>query len=363
MSAPKIGTSKLSSALTRLAFDQPFFGTLLAMTPVIARPAVATLATDGVRILYNPDFLDGLTGDETVAVLAHELLHICYLHCDASRLGARRSRKWSAACDFAINQELTQWGFTLPKAALRSPAFKGLCAEEIYDRLPDQPCACLDELLPMPASALEEVQGRIFAAAAAPGKLPSSLERWIAALRRSRVPWRRILHSFLRSALSHDEQSFLPPNRRHLWENRYLPSITQGIHPGLAVAVDTSASITDEQLGVFASELSALSDICSEVLLLTCDATVHETLRLNDFSSHLLSLSMTGGGGTDFRPVFEKIRATRYHPDALLYMTDGHGTYPDRAPRDYPVLWCVSGEGNPPWGATLSLPKQIIRWT
>ena len=361
MLAPKTVASKLSSALTRLAFDQPFFGTLLAMTPLIAQPAVATLATNGVRILYNPDFLDGLTGEETVAVLAHELLHICYLHCDVLRRGGRHSHKWNVACDFAINQELAQWGFSLPDGALRNLAFKGLFAEQIYDRLPDQPCACLDELLPMPAGEREAVQGRILtAAAAAPGKLPAGLARWISGIRNSRVPWRRILHRFLQTALVHEEQSFLPPNRRHLWEDRYLPSLNRGVRPRLAVAVDTSGSITAAQLGGFASELSALSSLCSEVLLLTCDAQVNQVVRLDGFADRLRSLSFTGGGGTDFRPVFEYLRATRQRPDALLYLSDGHGAYPERAPREYPVLWCLSGGGKPPWGASLLLPSAGI---
>lgn len=356
MSAPKTSDGKLTSALTRLAFDQPFFGTLLAMTPLIAQPAVAALATNGVRIFYNPDFLEGLTNDETVAVLAHELLHICYLHCDTTRRGGRHFRKWNAACDFAINQELTQWGFTLPKGVLRSAAFKGLCAEQIYERLPDTTCVCLDELLPMPAGAKEEVQGRILTAAAATsGKLPADLARWIAGLRRSRVPWQRHLHRFLQTALAREDQSFLPPNRRHLWEERYLPSVTQGARPRLVVAVDTSGSISAAQQDAFAAEIAALSGLCSELLLLTCDARIHETIQLNVFSSRLKSLTLTGGGGTDFRPVFDYLRATQQRPDVLLYLTDGNGSYPDSAPREYPVLWCLSGERESPWGVVLRI--------
>lgn len=356
MSAPKPAASKLASALTRLAFDQPFFGTLLAMTPLVAQPAVATLATNGERILYNPDFLAGLTGEETVAVLAHELLHICYLHCDASRRGGRQPHKWNAACDFAINQELVRWGFRLPKGVLRSPAFEGLFAEQIYEQLPDQACSCLDELLPMPSGAKEEVQGRILtAAAAASGKLPAGLARWVAGLSRSRVPWCRILHRFLQTALAREDQSFLPPSRRHLWEDRYLPSVTQGSRPRLALAVDTSGSISPAQLEAFAAEVSSLSGLCSELLLLTCDAQVHEIIHLSEFSSRLGSLNLSGGGGTDFRPVFDRLRAANHRPDALLCLTDGNGIYPDRAPREYPVLWCISGEGRPPWGGILML--------
>jgi len=56
----------LSQALTRLAFDQPFFGTLMAMTDLVEDPRIPTLATNGERIYYNPEFLKGLTPAELI---------------------------------------------------------------------------------------------------------------------------------------------------------------------------------------------------------------------------------------------------------------------------------------------------------
>ena len=45
-----------------------------------------------------------------------------------------------------------------------------------------------------------------------------------------------------------------------------------------------------------------------------------------------------GGGGTDFRPVFEAIEKSGIIPDVLVYFTDGYGTFPDKEP-SYPVIW------------------------
>jgi predicted metal-dependent peptidase len=54
---------------------------------------------------------------------------------------------------------------------------------------------------------------------------------------------------------------------------------------------------------------------------------------------------LAGGGGTSFVPVFDwiarKVREGEAAPDALIYCTDGHGTFPPRAP-DYPVVWVVT---------------------
>jgi predicted metal-dependent peptidase len=58
-----------------------------------------------------------------------------------------------------------------------------------------------------------------------------------------------------------------------------------------------------------------------------------------------------GGGGTDFRPFFESARresaATAAESEPLLvYITDGHGTFPSTAP-GRPVLWVVVPGGIP----------------
>jgi predicted metal-dependent peptidase len=54
-----------------------------------------------------------------------------------------------------------------------------------------------------------------------------------------------------------------------------------------------------------------------------------------------------GGGGTDFRPFFEKLNECedRELPQLAIYLTDGYGTFPKQP--DYPVLWVVNVGGLP----------------
>jgi predicted metal-dependent peptidase len=59
--------------------------------------------------------------------------------------------------------------------------------------------------------------------------------------------------------------------------------------------------------------------------------------------------ALPGGGGTDFRPVFEWLDAAGCRPDALVYFTDACGDFPG-APPPYPVLWLVKGNAPVPWG-------------
>lgn len=361
MSANKESVAqKLNQALTRLAFDQPFFGTLMAMTGLFEDAAVKTMATNGVRVYYNPEFIGGLSAEEVSGVIMHELLHVVYLHCDQSRRAGRDMCGWNAATDFAINQELTGWGFRLPKGVLLSSKYEDMNAEEIYELLPKGgACRCLDQLLPPHAGSKEEVEGRILTAAAAhPNSVPGNLARWIKRIGESRVPWKRVLQRFLHEAMSREEQSFLPPSRRHLWDDRYLPSTAVGRRGNLVVAVDTSGSIDQNQLADFAAALKSIASVCDALLIVTCDAKVHETVKVGELGLRLQSLRFTGGGGTDFYPVFDMVMKKNLRPDALLYLTDGHGYYPAHAPREYPVLWCMTGDRTPPWGMTVRLPSR-----
>ncbi len=123
---------RLTRARTRLVLDQPFFGTL-SLRLKLAPGLLATMATDGIRIVYNPGFVDQLKPAELEGTLAHEVLH-CALghHC---RRGNRDPRLWNEAADLAINPILIKNGFALPSGALIDPAFTNLSAEEIYARL------------------------------------------------------------------------------------------------------------------------------------------------------------------------------------------------------------------------------------
>jgi predicted metal-dependent peptidase len=54
---------------------------------------------------------------------------------------------------------------------------------------------------------------------------------------------------------------------------------------------------------------------------------------------------VTGGGGTDFRPVFRYIdEHSELDPSLLIFFTDGYGTYPERPPA-YPVMWFLTHDG------------------
>src|ERR1700757_4574927 len=124
---------RIQKSRAALLLDHPFFGTLLFRLGAQARSSIATMATDGVSLYFNPEFVEGLSSAELIGTLAHECMHLALQH-HTRRVG-RNPRRWNMACDYAINPMLVDAGLTLPKGVLMDRRFRGMSAEEICNRL------------------------------------------------------------------------------------------------------------------------------------------------------------------------------------------------------------------------------------
>jgi predicted metal-dependent peptidase len=83
-----------------------------------------------------------------------------------------------------------------------------------------------------------------------------------------------------------------------------------------------------------------------------CDAEVSKVETFD--RDELIEFKPEGGGGTDFRPVFDWVEKEGIEPACLIYFTDLDGTFPDKEP-EYPVLWVSVGRAEAPFGETLQL--------
>jgi len=57
-----------------------------------------------------------------------------------------------------------------------------------------------------------------------------------------------------------------------------------------------------------------------------------------DYGALEFSTRPKGGGGTDFRPIFQYLEDEGIVADAVIVLTDCCGRFPDEEP-PYPVLW------------------------
>jgi predicted metal-dependent peptidase len=86
---------------------------------------------------------------------------------------------------------------------------------------------------------------------------------------------------------------------------------------------------------------------------------VTEAVECDD-AEQLKRLKIRGGGGTDFRPVFDWIDKDCAQggdrPDALIYFTDTQGWFPEHPPA-YPVIWVsLLPDTTVPWGDLIYAP-------
>ena len=195
---------------------------------------------------------------------------------------------------------------------------------------------------------------RVIAAATAArlrGTLPAAMVRPLEHLLEPVCPWQEILAQFVH-ALFRNDYRFLPPNRRFLASGIYLPSV-RGEHIDLVVAIDTSGSISSDLLRRFGSEMRGilLSVPSYTVHLLACDAAIAVEQTFESEEPFEIP-ELKGGGGTDFRPVFERVASEGWDVDLLVYMTDAQGRFPDKPP-EYDVLWLLSEVGEVPFGHKL----------
>lgn len=120
------------------------------------------------------------------------------------------------------------------------------------------------------------------------------------------------------------------------------------------IGVDTSGSIGSTELEQFAGEISAISDEAKpeRIHIVYCDAAVQAVQEFG--ASEPIELKPKGGGGTDFRPVFEWVDRNGIQPACLIYLTDlCCDSYPE--PPGYPVLWVTDSRRIAPFGETLCI--------
>ncbi len=124
---------RIQKARTALLLDHPFFGSLLYRLKDRESRAIKTMATDGVSLLWNPEFVETLTAATLAGTLAHEVMHPALHH--HVRRSWRDPKRWNVACDYAINPLLVDAGLSLPDGVLIESRFRGMSAEQIYNLL------------------------------------------------------------------------------------------------------------------------------------------------------------------------------------------------------------------------------------
>jgi len=202
----------------------------------------------------------------------------------------------------------------------------------------------------------EQWKSRLAAAAQAArqaGKLSQSMMRLVDNLLAPQLPWRALLARYMMNA-ARDDYSFQRTSRREgeaLMPRLYSQSVK------VIVALDTSGSVTRDELQEFLTEIDALkAQVRADITLHACDDKLDAAgpWHYAMWEAMQLPAEISGGGGTDFRPLFDWIEREHLSPDLLVYFTDAEGQFPAREP-SFPVVWLVKGKAPTPFGDRIQL--------
>ena len=187
------------------------------------------------------------------------------------------------------------------------------------------------------------------------GSIPGELAQIIADLNKPLAPvfdWKRAFRRFLGNSYSENVK------RSHRKQSRRFKDAMGAQHTkrsSVLVAIDTSGSVSDQELREFVSELTYMYKTGTQIHVLECDADI---AREYDYKPGYID-GVTGRGGTDFHPVIDYYKKHYKMYETLIYLTDGGASLDLDVPANN-MLWVISSKGlhqDYP-GKVLYIPKQ-----
>jgi predicted metal-dependent peptidase len=349
-----------------LGWKSPFFLPSIARIEFLATnfPDTACVDLRG-RIRVNPTFAATLKDSELQFVIAHELMHLLMLHHD--RRGHREPVRWNIATDLIINRTLknvsTAMGagsFTMPSVGIIADEDQAeMTAEQLYSELPEpsaqQMAAHAAGTVPVGAGcgptpgngtddgddpqdqATEDQLKRQWRECAAQSQLSGrqagtqegNLLADLLDIPPPKVRWSEVLRGALYRAIAEAGRDDVS------WSRRSRRSNTEIILPGgityrckAAVVIDTSGSMSDEDLSRCVAETTAIVNNCRvPVFLVVHDHAVQEACWIRPGAKSTVHSNikkrMKGRGGTSFEEAYDRVEKEPGKFNCMVHLTDG----------------------------------------
>ncbi|MCE9560531.1 MAG: VWA-like domain-containing protein [Planctomycetes bacterium] len=385
----RLAEGAVRMAIIRLAAAFPFHARVLEKFRLVFSPDVETMGvtatSKGVLLLYNAEFVRGLTADVLGGVMLHEVHHVVLGHLGLNI--AEFPDRWAfiVACEVSVNEFVK---LPLPPGGIHLEQFPDLppmeSTLERYRRLmrvagnarfaisgvggmscpgthsSEESGQVIDNHAVWndggeEAAVQEAIAALVHEAAAEAGGVPPELDAAVKAIGRGTASqiyilsggtqgttdWRQVLRRYI-GRLTQPQGSYARPPRR-------FPELV-GIVPGrrrqpcdaaVVAILDTSGSIDGPTIEAIDGELRRLSRT-RDVMVVEADCVVHRKYRYSGSLEHV-----QGRGGTDFCPALDRRFLSPLKPEVVVYFTDGLGPAP-RNPPPWPLVWCLVPGGQPP---------------
>jgi predicted metal-dependent peptidase len=394
----------------------PYLSTLLFNLKIVESPEVATLAVDeGWRMYYSPEFVMAQTPEALATMVLHEALHCVNQHGPRFRALAQPSERhvaWNSAGDVGINHVLDEahmpWGDFAPLRFSDLAKFEvkpEMATEKIYFTIvdyinehPDEfqsqsdcgsviggkarsyeiarnnsnnPAIKSDQQDVIRDQVAQEIIN--FARIKGIGSLPGFLLRWAEDLLEPKIDWRKAFAGAFRSSLAtvlgRRDYVYTRPSRRQSAMRTgsheiILPSMRKPAPPAIAIVVDTSGSVSIDEIKMFLTEVDGIvkaNGISHGVSVIPCDAEVGEIQKLRSRGA-ITTLRLHGGGGTDMGVGIAAAGLLRPTPKIIVVFTDGYTGWPDALPKGVEtMIVCLTAieclETTPSWAKKIFIER------
>jgi predicted metal-dependent peptidase len=166
------------------------------------------------------------------------------------------------------------------------------------------------------------------------GLIPGELKELIDSLFVTEEPaidWRAYLRRFNGMATKvYTKKTRRKPNKRFYGN----PALKIKQKKNTLVAIDTSGSVSTEDLKEFFSEIHHIWKTGTQVTVVECDARIG---NVYEYTGDLNEVKVSGRGGTSYEPVFDYLLEHKDKYQNLIYLTDGECSTNTKPIR--PTLW------------------------
>jgi len=363
----------------KLIFKEPFYGLMLiGMKKELSNSietACVTKDNINLKLVVNPEFFAGLKDQTKLCVMKHEMLHIAFFHLMNFKRFPNKKLA-NIAMDLEINQYIDQswkeddWmGLEINKAPfdqLNLEPKKG--SKYYYDRIQQEMdqnpegdfAQAMEGMGDGDSHSLWEVLSELSEAEKKliqkqidhqmkevaknmkegknPGNIPGELKDYIDGLFEEKDPimdWKAYLRRFNSSSTK-----VYTKKTRKKYNKRFPGNPALKIKPkkSTLVAIDTSASVSNDELLEFFSEIYHIWKSGTEVTVIECDTRIQ---HIWEYKGEKKEIKVHGRGGTSFEPVFKYVKEHTKKFHNLIYFTDGEAWVPETKIYQ-PTLWVHS---------------------
>jgi len=384
----------LSKTSKELMLKEPYYGFFLIMLNKLwdsKRVPTAGVSKNGInyQLAINPEFWESLSENHRLGLLKHELLHIAFGHL-TSFFKFTDKKMANVAMDMEINQYidkeyLPEGGIDIDnyadlnldrKAGARYYYDKlkqlqdeknknGTCGNAPMDQLLDDiengngpdhgTWEEFEDLTEAEQKLIEKQLQKVLSDAKEQtikkkGNVPGEIEGVIVV--EEIVPPKFDWRGYIRRFNGVSTKVFTKKIRRK--ENRRFsdnPGLKIKMRQHMLLAIDTSASVSNDELTEFMSEMHHIFKCGVDITIIQCDTMIRSVEPYKGERN----LNVHGRGGTEFDPVLEYFNENLRKYTSLVYFTDGE-CYARVKPKGN-VLWVISERSS----MNDELPGKVIK--